>query len=137
MAELLAKLCERCKKPFSKLPSHSMKVWIHQTRFCSWECAKLPQGEFKINRAALRQRSYRLKRLFHIDLNEYNRLFQIQGGKCKLCDIHQSSLGVSLAVDHDHTTGKIRGLLCTTCNRALGLFKDSPELLDKARQYLS
>jgi hypothetical protein len=55
---------------------------------------------------------------------------------CKLCGVHQSDLKVSLAVDHNHNTGKIRGLLCMTCNRALGLFKDSPELLEKAKQYI-
>lgn len=41
-----------------------------------------------------------------------------------------------VAVDHDHTTGKVRGLLCNACNKGLGFFKDSKELLDKAIKWL-
>lgn len=136
MSDLLSKECARCKRPFSKPVSCSLKTWDFQRKFCSWKCNQLTQGEFKISNPALRQRNYRLKRLFKIDLQEYNRLFQIQGGMCRLCGVHQSKLKVSLAVDHNHATGKIRGLLCMTCNRALGLFKDNLELLEKAKQYI-
>lgn len=54
-------------------------------------------------------------------LNDYNRLFQIQGGRCafKTCNKHQSELERSLVVDHDHATGIVRGLLCSNCNHNL------------------
>ena len=59
-----------------------------------------------------------------------------QGGTCALCDKTESNPHKSLCIDHDHTTGKIRGLLCDNHNRALGLFKDSTEDLEKALDYL-
>jgi len=56
-----------------------------------------------------------------------------------ICDICQQECpsGRSLALDHNHETKKIRGLLCCNCNRGLGLFKDSPTLLQKASEYLN
>lgn len=57
--------------------------------------------------------------------------WELQGKACALC-----GLDVKLVVDHDHVTGKARGLLCNKCNTALGKFQDSPELLRKAAQYV-
>ncbi len=48
--------------------------------------------------------------------NDFNRHFQIQGGKCKLCGVHQSEEKRALAVEHDHATNKFRGLVCYSCN---------------------
>ena len=56
--------------------------------------------------------------------------------KCKICGKHQSELTLSLNVDHCHITGKIRGLLCGNCNKALGLFKDNTKSLKNAINYL-
>lgn len=53
-------------------------------------------------------------------------------GRCQICNVHFPSL----AVDHDHTTGKIRGLLCKKCNLGISSFKDSPEILSSAISYL-
>jgi len=66
-------------------------------------------------------RKYRLKFEFGITLEEYDRMFKLQEGKCYLCHIPQSSLKNRLCIDHDHTTGKIRHLLCHKCNRGLGV----------------
>lgn len=62
-------------------------------------------------------------------LIEYDKLFLRQNGACFICkkkesDLHQSGQIKRLAVDHDHKTGKIRGLLCSKCNKALGLIND-------------
>ena len=64
-------------------------------------------------------------------------LVAAQGGRCAIC-YEEVPVGgkTGLAVDHDHTTGKVRGLLCPKCNMALGLMKDSPTLLASAIQYL-
>lgn len=64
-----------------------------------------------------------LKRKFNITLEQYNSLFLSQNCKCAICGIHQKNLDRRLAVDHDHYTGKIRGLLCNQCNRQLGWYE--------------
>lgn len=77
-----------------------------------------------------------LKRKYNITLEEYNKIFELQNGCCAICGKHQSSLRRSLCVDHNHSTGKIRGLLCDICNHGLGSFYDSINLLESAILYL-
>lgn len=84
-----------------------------------------------------------LKRSFGISIDEYNNMVRMQGGKCKLCGKKETKTinakggrPHSLAVDHCHSTNKIRGLLCIDCNRGIGFLKDSPDLLRKAADYL-
>jgi hypothetical protein len=73
---------------------------------------------------------------YRITLIEYNEMFILQDGRCAICGIHQSELQRSLAVDHNHKTGKVRGLLCRECNLGLGYFRDNPDLMSKAMEYL-
>lgn len=56
--------------------------------------------------------------------------------RCAICNTHNDELTIPLAVDHDHTTNKIRGLLCGNCNNGLGRFKDNIEFLENAIKYL-
>ena len=65
-------------------------------------------------------------------------MFEAQGGCCRLCGRqHGTDTKASLlCVDHNHTTGQVRGLLCSWCNRGLGFLQDNPELLRKATEYL-
>lgn len=66
---------------------------------------------------APRLRIYNWKRKgINITFSEYEALRIKQAGHCAICGAHESSLSRALAVDHDHKTGKIRGLLCQTCN---------------------
>lgn len=78
----------------------------------------------------------RLKATYGIDVGQYNALFATQKGFCAICNKHQQDLERQLGVDHDHKTGKIRGLLCSECNSALGFFKDSRKNLENAMIYL-
>jgi Autographiviridae endonuclease VII len=78
----------------------------------------------------------RLKRVYGIDLNQYNQMFAIQEGKCLGCKRHQSELKFKLAVDHCHESGAIRGLLCISCNAALGNVRDDVEVLENLKSYL-
>jgi hypothetical protein len=66
----------------------------------------------------------------------YNDLMEKQQGCCAICGCHQAGLGKAFDVDHDHTTGKIRGLLCNACNTALGLMGDDPSRLRRAADYI-
>lgn len=70
-----------------------------------------------------------------LSIDDYERLVKAQGGGCAICKKPCSS-GRKLAVDHDHKTGRIRGLLCSNCNLGLGKFFDNKELLRKAISYL-
>jgi hypothetical protein len=68
---------------------------------------------------------------------KYDEMLTRQKGACAICNSTlNSSRYTKLAVDHDHRTGKVRGLLCTNCNTALGLMKDSVERFESAIQYL-
>ena len=77
------------------------------------------------------------KRKYGITLADYNQMFSDQGGACAICNTHQCATGRALAVDHDHQTGKVRGLLCQACNTAIGKLKDDPELIKKAAEYVA
>ncbi len=77
---------------------------------------------------------YDRMRHYGINLAEYEALLAKQDGKCAICGGKDEWF--SLAVDHCHGTGRIRGLLCSQCNRGLGLFKDNPEHLKRAAEYL-
>ena len=66
--------------------------------------------------------------------DEYDRLFAQQNGCCAIC--HSSAEGRRLVVDHDHKTGKIRGLLCLGCNVGIGHLRDDVTILESAINYL-
>lgn len=68
------------------------------------------------------QRRLVLKTLFNMTPQDYEAILTLQGGVCALCKRPPKT--VRLAVDHDHKTGLIRGLLCQWCNRAIGQFRD-------------
>lgn len=96
-----------------------------------------------------KQRARRAGLKFHygITLEEYNQILEKQKGCCAICGRHQSETHksrwkckLSLSVDHNHITRQIRGLLCGTCNRAIGSLKVDElgdELLKKAIDYIN
>lgn len=80
---------------------------------------------------------WRLRTYFGITLEQYNTLLEKQDSLCAICRLPETKQGVEkLAVDHDHKTGIIRGLLCSRCNTVIGLFGEDPEYLQKALAYL-
>jgi hypothetical protein len=78
-------------------------------------------------------KEYRQRYKYGISPVEYDTLFQNQGGRCAICREESEK---PLYVDHNHKTGEVRGLLCTKCNPALGLFNDSIIILENAINYL-
>jgi hypothetical protein len=78
-----------------------------------------------------------LLRHYSLTLSDYDRMKSAQGGKCAICGAEDSRGRGDLHVDHCHATGSVRGLLCTSCNNGLGRFRDSPELLRAAIEYLA
>ena len=82
-------------------------------------------------------RHQNLKGLYGISLDSYDAMYRDQGGKCLICGEEYPSRGKScLVVDHCHSSGDIRGLLCGSCNMALGQFKDDISRLQSAVKYL-
>lgn len=77
----------------------------------------------------------KIKRIFGISLNDYNELLKKQNEVCAICGNKEKN-GKKLSIDHCHATKKVRGLLCGSCNRALGLLKDNTLFLQKAIEYL-
>lgn len=84
-----------------------------------------------------RRKLYSVKWKYGITREEYEALLARQKECCLICGIHKSLCKYeTLVVDHCHTSGKIRGLLCHHCNAGLGHFKDSTEVLQVAIDYL-
>lgn len=88
----------------------------------------------------IKRRNSQIKFKYGMTAEQYDRLHEEQGGKCKICGEEgfrmEAKTQHKLVLDHCHKTGKIRGFLCHNCNRALGLFKDNIESLRKAIKYL-
>lgn len=76
------------------------------------------------------------KRGIIMTIEKYNKMVSKVEGKCEICGVHESKLKKRLAVDHNHGTGKIRGLLCYRCNMAIGFFYDDIKIIKKAIKYL-
>ena len=85
-------------------------------------------------------RDMKYKRNYKITLEQYEEIYRKQGGVCAVCFERETMkyLGKvrELCVDHDHNTGKVRGLLCSNCNRALGLLQDSLLVCHSLMDYL-
>lgn len=81
-----------------------------------------------------KQHGYYLKSRFGMTLETYQSLLEAQGHVCAICG--RQNRGKRLVVDHDHATGRIRGLLCTCCNLTLGRMNDDPQRLRAAAAYL-
>jgi hypothetical protein len=81
-------------------------------------------------------RNHGLKYKYGITLSEYNSLLLEQNSNCAICGINQSELNRPLYVDHCHSTGKVRGLLCRKCNVSIGMLGDSIDLVEKSLIYL-
>lgn len=87
-----------------------------------------------------KEKHYNLKK-YGIDHRDYDELLDKQNGVCAIClkpesKKHQSGKIANLSVDHAHDTGKVRGLLCSKCNFAIGQLDDNPYLCEKAMIYL-
>lgn len=81
-------------------------------------------------------RKSRIKRLYGITVEQYDAQAEAQDYKCAVCGVEDLSDGRRLAVDHNHDTGDVRGLLCSNCNTGIGLLQDSPEVASSAASYL-
>jgi len=141
-----SKKCQRCEgvQPISNFPKDLSKkdlksIYCHN---CHKKINKARRSKpgYNEKRQAKRKysdrdRDWRLRTKYGISLEEFNRVFLSQDSRCALCR-SQHSDNKNFVVDHCHKTGTFRGILCSYCNRALGMFKDDIQVLKKAIAYL-
>ena len=83
-------------------------------------------------------RRMKYKRMYGITIEDYDRMLEAQGYRCAICRTDEpGGSGARFAVDHNHDTGNVRGLLCNNCNRGLGHLQDSVLILEQAINYLN
>jgi len=136
---------EKLLSEFSKNPTNRCKPchakWTREYR----KTHPLPADQREAN--ILRCRSYRakyptrarerwLKGTYGITTDDYNDMFVEQNGCCAICGVHQSEMKRTFSVDHNHTTGQTRALLCDRCNTALGLLKEDRNIVLSLLEYL-
>ena len=96
-----------------------------------------PAYRHGLTKTAEYQHDKSIKRRYKITLEEYELLCDMQNNLCAICNKPEDNKRVKrLAVDHCHATKRIRGLLCTKCNRAIGMLKDDTSILKSAIDYL-
>lgn len=101
------------------------------------EIAEQKRGYNQDNRQIIRARL--LKKAYGVTPEEFAVMFGQQNGRCKICGLEMTLAGhsrLSCCVDHNHVSGKVRGLLCLKCNAGLGSFLDSSRILRQAATYL-
>ena len=119
------------------------RTWANKTKICP-ECHReLPRSAFynkdhvckKCRPSYQRKTGSAMKYKYGITRKQFDFMLKAQDYKCAICG--KEITDQEPHIDHDHNTGKVRGLLCGKCNTALGLFGDDPSLLNKAVQYLT
>jgi hypothetical protein len=129
-----------CDHPKCVQPEQGVKARFRDHVYCSDRCRYLHGCLLRQQRrrdegldAAVR-RARDLQRKYGITVEDWDRLYDEQLGRCAICVVTLAE--VKVCVDHDHTTGEVRGLLCNRCNQGLGYFADSPAILCAATKYL-
>lgn len=141
----MSKVCSKCEKRKSVEEFYGHKGHkdglSSQCKICDLKKSKQEYQKNKERRRKQRnspigkkhKRNIGLKTKFGITLDNYNQMFIEQNGCCAVCGKHQSKFQRRLAVDHNHETGKVRGLLCPNCNTLLGRIEKAEKtgLMDK------
>ncbi len=137
----MGKTCSKCKetKEFSAFHKDKQKSdgLYSSCKDCERDewTSKEYREKRKHPRYALIKRRHKVKQ-YGLTLEQYEQLRKDHNDCCAICNQSQSERTKLLHIDHSHKTGKVRGLLCDNCNMGLGSFKDNPELLRKAIEYV-
>lgn len=133
-------ICPLCQEnPRGKSKAGNQKVYCD---VCSRRADKAWKAE-NPERWAYLQWKAKLKHTFNITPEIFNAMWDLQKGLCAICELEllkplttKTCSFNKACIDHNHSTGKVRALLCNPCNMSLGKMKESPELLRKAASYL-
>jgi hypothetical protein len=129
------KFCASCKieKPLSDF--HVRKNRISGVQSTCKDCANKNKREYRIKNKD-KIRIWNKRRNPGWDIERYNQYVELQGNSCAICGTTEPGLS-DWCCDHCHDTDKPRGLLCVRCNAGLGYFRDNPEYLQSAIEYLN
>lgn len=145
------KICKSCglKKPFCEFSKQKNGKFGLKTN-CNICHRKLNKDYYLANKEKVSERNsvwqkndinkeairfYYVKRTYGIDKDKWLEMLALQENCCAICDTFSEKIKF-FSTDHDHVTGKVRGLLCKNCNTLLGHAKDDVEILKKAIIYL-
>ena len=135
------KKCRKCRKCGKEKPLFDFDTYIHHNGFeyTRHQCRECRRKYKHQNPEKVRNNHY--QRTYGITLIEYELMLKSQNGVCKICGQFETAKGNSgkilpLSIDHEHKTGKIRGLLCAKCNKALGLLNSDIEVSKAITKYL-
>lgn len=124
-------------------PDHAAKLReyhkSYSAEYRTTDKRKNYEASYRVKHAAKRKvqmREWRLKKVFGLSVEEFDSMLQNQNGTCAICHTPEPTGVGNWHVDHCHTTGRIRGLLCSKCNHVLGLVNDDRSTLLSAINYL-
>jgi hypothetical protein len=130
--------CVNCIKENSlkRFENGDVKEWVQRNREKVNACNKRRYNSLSLEEKKKRNRKQQIS-LYGLTVEQYDDILMKQNYICAICkNPEKSSTKRFLSIDHNHTTGKVRGLLCDTCNRGLGHFFDNLDLLESAVLYL-
>ena len=130
MANPGSKRCTDCgkEKPLEEFPRNRNSS---DGRHCHCKPCHNARGRETVKRLYGGSRHYHLRQKYGLSEKEVDALVELQNGICPICLKRRA-----IQVDHDHSTGRVRGVLCLQCNAAMGAFHDDPALIQKAIDYL-
>lgn len=131
--------CKKCISIISKewRQDNPEKAKEHRKKYATESSDKIKETNKKwMSRNMDKIKSTKLKKAYGITIEQYKEMLHNQNNSCHICSRSQLDLTKSLAVDHNHKTGKVRGLLCSDCNIGLGCFKDNLKFLEIAISYI-
>lgn len=133
MNNISCRLCKLSKPKKDMRPDK--RIQRGYSTICKACDSKLAGKRYRRNKR--QKQDYDLKRNYGISMDDYDKMSTAQGHRCAICGTKEMGKNKSrFSVDHDHITGRIRALLCSQCNHAIGLMNDDPELLEKAAEYV-
>ena len=124
LGNLKAGACAACSRGQSAGGWHALYMREWRTRHVGYA------GKYNVLTPEERRR-VKLHQRYGMTPEDFAEMVEMQGGRCAICESTST-----LQVDHSHSHGRRRGLLCGNCNRGLGLFKDDPDHLERAAAYL-
>lgn len=123
--EVKEKIKERNRRAKERLRAKNPGYWLKENL--------TPEQVEKKNAAV---RKHRLKKSYSLTPDQFIEMLNKQEGKCAICKKHAAYERKGLNIDHNHETGEVRALLCTACNRALGLLKEDVSIMQNMIAYV-